>query len=71
MTTPDDDHEEPAENDAVREARLKKEAERRRNSASLSTLDIATAAGIGIGSAALAAALLYASRGRRKPDADD
>lgn len=71
MSPADHDPSEQPENDAVREARHAKEAARRRKeSGSLSTLDIATAAGIGIGSAALAAALIYASRGRRKDDAE-
>lgn len=72
MSAADPDNSEQSENDAVREARLAKEsARRRKESGSLSTFDIATAAGIGIGSAALAAALIYASRGRRKDDAED
>ncbi len=54
------DDEQP-DNETMREVKRAKEA---RKGAEKSSIDWKTAAGIGIGSAAIAAALLYANKGR-------
>lgn len=64
----DTDQQEPEENEVLRETRLAKEArERASEGKKRPGWKTAAAAGIGIGSAALIAALLYA----RKDKADD
>jgi hypothetical protein len=61
MTDSSDDHEAPA-SEALQEARARKSATTNRNKW------VAGAVATGIGSAALAAALLYANRGKKKGD---
>ncbi len=63
-----DDIDQPEDNEAIRAAKRAKRAKASADENESKTMGWKTAAGIGIGSAAVVAALIYANKARKKDD---